>query len=133
MKLGPIQERWVTSLEQNPERQMHGSLGWKNADGTYRACCLGEGGLIAGVCKWKEYGSLANLGVDSVVVLENYNALGLRGKTGTFLESVTINETLFTSLADMNDVPNSAGYCFSWKDIAAYIRANPENVFTHSV
>jgi len=129
MNLGPIQTRWVESLEAHPERQGKGRLGIRDlATGEYRACCLGEGGLIAGVCKWD--GEYIKTISNSPFYLseEAYAALGLRNQLGAFISgphevgSVTVN-----SLADANDEGAT------WSEIAAFIRANPEEIFKESV
>jgi len=50
--------------------------------------------------------------------------LGLRGHAGDFKKPIIDGEHRYDSLAALND---SAGYTF--KQIVAYIRSNPENVF----
>jgi len=54
--LGPIQKKWIKSLKKHPKRQLTNQLGKRKSfmgiTLSYKACCLGEGGLIAGVCKW---------------------------------------------------------------------------------
>ncbi len=56
MTLGPLQLKWIKSLERRPKRQTKGKLGTRTSflgfTLSYKACCLGEGGLIAGVCNW---------------------------------------------------------------------------------
>lgn len=143
MKLGPIQEKWVKSLEKNQDRQTTGQLGFKcelKDDGTYYACCLGEGGLIAGVCSWDPKGNLVvkdnNTGKPLKhmnMTLENYSykALGLHDGSGGLRKRVEIfvgeTQKTFSRLSDMND----SGV--SWRQIAQFIRQNPTLVFTHPV
>ena len=54
LELGPKQREWVESLRNNPERQLIGNLGEKYSDGTYKACCLGELGIVCGLLHWSE-------------------------------------------------------------------------------
>ena len=121
-KLGPLQEEWVQSLEQHPERQMIQRLGRKNSDGSYRACCLGQAGLIAVVCEWNEDGDLVVKGGGGYALLErnSYKAMGLRSPSG-------FSKGTLSPLAVINDSGAT------WPEIAALIRANPEEYFTHSV
>lgn len=77
-RLGPLQTKWIQSLRDHPERQLKGSLGNRYADGSYKACCLGEAGLIAGVCFWREDGRLTTIdgapaltSLESTLVLDN--------------------------------------------------------------
>lgn len=123
-KLGPIQKKWLKSLEQHPERQMSQALGTKLSDGTYQACCLGEGGLIAKVCEWKEDGKLKTIGGSSTGILdgESYRALGLLDEWGRRLDD---DERY--SLQTLNDSGKT------WPQIAAILRANPEQYFNKSV
>lgn len=127
-KLGPIQEKWIKSLEDHPEKQLMDTLGKKhlNSEG-YKACCLGEGGLIAGVCNWEgnvlivshkdNYGTIQT--DMNLLRFDIHLALGLRSKNG--------EADGFTSLAGMNDTGKT------WPEIAAILRTNPERYFTKSI
>lgn len=120
MKLGPIQTKWVESLEKYPQRQMKFRLGYSSSDGSYKACCLGEGGLVAGVCNWSN-GRLLTKNTASFTGLDGvYEHLGLRDSGGTI-------QGTSNSLANMNDSDKT------WPEIAAFIRENPTLVFTKSV
>lgn len=129
--LGPLQTKWVERLEKYPERQLKGRLGIKFNDGSYRVCCLGEAHLM--ICEhlniepnWKDNlletqtGNLAGLENDSITV----QTLGLINGLGRLKYNTPDYKP---SLAVMNDTD------MTWSEIAAYIRANPENVFTKSV
>lgn len=115
MKLGPIQEKWLQSLEQNPERQHKGSLGVKTEDG-YKTCCLGELGIIAGKCRWID-NKLAD--GTNLFTLTSAEEIGLYDEVGVTKDGQD-------SLASMNDKS------YTWPDIAQIVRANPENFFSKS-
>lgn len=133
---GPTQEKWLKSLEDNPERQMKDSLGEKDADGSYHACCLGEYLICAGKAQWKDFGKGQILtdgkekdyrgeGFETHAdseLLNSWEELGLHSSGGS-------RETGFRgqSLAQMNDT----GY--TWPEIAAEIRKTPEAWLTKSV
>lgn len=131
-ELGPIQEAWLKRLEEHPERQDKEKLGVKHPDGTYTACCLGEGlltlcELTSRVPAWSPDGTLfdgdsADPQWRSSLYLQNsWRELGLRSSAGLTADRLTC-------LAELNDHPKT-----TWVDIAAAIRANPENFFTKSV
>jgi hypothetical protein len=141
-ELGPIQKEWVRRLREHPERQTMGQLGYKRSDldVPYRACCLGEGSIL--LCelnkkdlqwdKIDETESLYDLisnGCRDSLSDEDYTALGLRDKIGSFAKSYEYPDTynIYGSLAEMNDEG------MTWIQIANYIEANPENVFVKSV
>lgn len=122
-KLGPIQEKWLKSLEDHPERQMAGRLGLKTSEDTYTACCLGEAGLIAGVCEWNEYGMLLTKESNDDGLLSGvYYSLGLRSASGKPLDT-----TMHDTLASLNDNGHT------WPQIAKLLREHPEQYFTESV
>lgn len=52
LKPGPLQLQWFESLRKHPERQAKGRLGIKKENDDYKACCLGELGLIIGKKYW---------------------------------------------------------------------------------
>lgn len=120
---GPIQKKWLQSLEQHPERQMKKKLGIKFSDGTCQACCLGELGLIAGVCEWDERGVLTTTGAHhrENTLSEVYDRVGLRDAVGSGSDLRTY------SLANLNDRR------MTWPEIAAEVRANPERYLVKSV
>jgi hypothetical protein len=123
MELGPIQTKWIESLEKHPERQGYRELGRRNEGSEYyQACCLGEGGLIAGVCEWRDNRLYSISGHTSGTLSgDAYKALGLYSATGMCFDGQG------RSLADLNDdlVP--------WPEIAAILRRNPEVYFKESI
>jgi len=111
------QEAWLHDLETTRARQTVGKLrdyeGW---------CCLGR------ACKVLDLPSVKNgeiytfLKNDSTLPSRATRILNLRSGTGKL--KVTVEEDLGT-LTELND-----DLRWSFKKIAKYIRANPENVFT---
>ena len=130
MKLGPLQEKWVETLEKYPERQTSEKLGILLSDGTYKCCCLGQALLCLLESRNKEptyiLGNLSDgaEGPDSVLTKDTFEALGLLSSIGR-IKDITLNDN--SSLAEAND--NGV----TWPEIAAFIRANPEAVFSKSV
>jgi hypothetical protein len=52
---GPIQRKWLRFLKNNPDIQYKGKLGVKcNNRLGYKACCLGQFGLMTDICHWNE-------------------------------------------------------------------------------
>ena len=132
-KLGPIQQAWVKSLREHPERQMYKHLG-KGDKNNYQACCLGEAILV--VCRLKGIepnfiiGRLYDSNGDEKFPTITYTELGLNSSTGELNEPLEIEnkyKPTYFSLAEMND------FGFTWTEIADYIEANPDNVFTIAV
>lgn len=122
MEFGPIQEKWLQSLEQHPERQGTMRLGIK-IDGEYKACCLGELGIIAGICIWKG----DSLVVDTLTnrgeyLSDRYTEVGLNDFIGSHKDNINRQ-----SLAYLNDKGST------WPEIAAIVRASPEKYFNKSV
>jgi hypothetical protein len=134
MELGKIQKAWIASLRKHPERQMVNSLG-KGGPRDYKACCLGE--YLITECRVKKKRTPFNNGYlfdssinDTGSLCNSYERLGLSGRNGDFINSVSIKEGKISnhlSLATAND----SGV--TWPEIADFIEANPENVFTKSV
>ena len=122
---GPIQTKWLWSLENNPERHGFGSLGTLLEDGIYRMCCLGELGLIGGKCEWVD-GSLINDHKEfrSRYYLYDYKELGLYNAYGLPEGN---NAVGLRGLALMNDLK------YTWLQIASIVRANPTAYFSKSV
>lgn len=133
-ELGPLQKMWLESLEKHPERQGRKVLGEGNST-HYKACCLGE--LL--ICEARLQGKPLPFSEDNVLydgnsfyLYDSYKRLGLRSKEGALKEHAGFffrggKEICLHSLARMND------HGYTWPEIAAYIRANPENVFTKPV
>lgn len=124
--LGPIQKVWIKSLREHPERQGKRVLGLKSTDGlTYQACCLGEGGLIAGVCEWRgNILCVTTTGADCYLRDDAYKALGLDNYSGKPIDLDFGLEA--KSLAFMNDEG------ISWQEIADLLEKHPEKYFRES-
>lgn len=120
-QFGPIQTQWLESLENNPERQHIRALGYKLPDGSYKACCLGELGLMTGLCEWDGESLVSKMdGVKRWGILnKRYGEIGLNSCNGH-------NKDRTISLAKLNDEGNT------WPQIAAIVRANPEDYFNKS-
>lgn len=121
-EFGPIQEQWLKSLEEHPERQTSFRLGTRYLDGSYKACCLGELGLIAGICEWSGSTLIVKESSRSSALLDGvYEQVGLRSSNGS------PSNFNFKNLSVMNDQMDT------WPEIAAHVRKNPEEYFTKSV
>lgn len=132
-KLGPLQTQWIQSLREHPERQTIKTLGKRLHDGTYRACCLGEAGLIAGVCFWSEFNTLSTVAGDvnsssHQQVLDNdaYKAMGLKSPWGHIRAVRGIGDSSVPSLSWLND------HGKTWPQIADIIMQDPSQYFTES-
>jgi len=124
-KLGPLQRKWIKSLRAHPKRQMTGMLGIGTPD-NYKACCLGEGGLIAGVCKFKN-GQIVSIDPEdpsrlNLFSLYQFEALGLASPHG---RSVDLNN--IDTLATLNDEGKT------WSEIANLLESHPEKYFIKKV
>jgi hypothetical protein len=140
--LGPLQEMWLKSLEEHPERQIDGVLG-RGSEKQYFACCLGElhicacrinnlplpfeDGLIVDILDASE--EVKEKDNNNKVLTESYIKYGLSSSVGSISGGWRGSDgyTAHQSLASVNDsgVP--------WKEIAKFIRENPRKVFTKSV
>lgn len=81
--LGPMQKAWIKALRNNPDMQYEGVLG-RIVNGKEKMCCLGMGGLITGVCEWRElylYTKISNH--DQVLGNNSFKSLGLRDEYGS--------------------------------------------------
>lgn len=127
MQLGPIQTEWIKSLREHPKRQLKNSLGKKEGF-SYKACCLGEllcvAKKLAGEPEpFDEDGVLYSRhhnNTRSYSSLFNHEKFGLRSNNGDLYNSYAG----YTCLAQMNDKG------MTWPEIADYIEANSDNVFT---
>jgi len=122
-----LRELWLQSLEKNPERQGKYCLGSKYKD-SYLACCLGECVIVHGDDVWEENRLIVadplNIKEPTRALLYNYKKYFLRSKYGDLKTSAVIKGNEFSSLSAINDRG------ITWPEIAAYIRSNPDNVFT---
>ena len=119
-KFGPLQRAWIDYLRAHPEEQYKGSLG-KKIQGVERCCCLGRGGIIAGVCKWAENTLQTMDGSTGLLEFKSYKALGLRGKAGE------PKNKHFSALSHLNDSGKT------WLEIADILEKFPKQYFIHSV
>lgn len=109
------QRKWVKELETTNKLQGRKLL--KNiAEGKEFYCCLGIARELFEDDRYKDI---------KAAVLSDYmtKELGLNNPLGAFEKPYVLNGITFHSLAMMNDEG------FSFKEIAAYIKRNPENVF----
>lgn len=131
---GPLQTKWLESLETNGRRQGRLRLGDKQLNGEYKACCLGEAGLISGVCEWvgdgggiltvkKEYvpdSSIAMMGSPiHDLAGTSYQVMGFRDAHGGANDGTD-------TLEELNDKS------LSWSHIAKIIRHDPTKFLTKS-
>lgn len=128
MKLGPLQQEWVDRLRAHPERQLEGSLGKKYHDGSYKACCLGECSMMLaekGLVNGEWYNGFWFDGdLDGYLSNESVETIGLRDGEGDLI-GVRIEGYSVLSVANDSGV--------TWPEIADFIEAHPEAVFTKSV
>lgn len=126
-ELGPVQKRWIKSLREHPERQMSGRLGMGTIH-DYKACCLGELGIISDTCEFIA-GVLREESGSVDLLRESYHKIGLHASDGAILDGRIIDKTgsRFYSLSAAND----SG--MTWPEIADYVELNPEKIFFRSV
>lgn len=136
---GPIQKEWLKTLEEYPELQYAGDLGKTTKTNTIKdlknakMCCLGVGGVIAGVCVISD-GKVKCLNIDrtnidfsiAALLVDVYPALGLIDSAGTAKRKFEIHGEEFSRLSQAND-----GGC-TWPEIAKAIKNNPKNFFKES-
>jgi hypothetical protein len=113
-QLGPLQTKWLEALESGEYKQQTDNV-LRNLSGF---CCLG---VANEVCELGES--------DRGYLIHTYSYIGLRDEEGTFELPVEDRSTYIgrRSLTTMND-----SGMFTFKEIAKYIRENPENVFVES-
>jgi len=116
---GPIQEQWLQTLEQHPERQLRHKLGHRTDEGD-KMCCLGQLGLLAGICEW-HMKTLKTIPLHLVNILYDFKSVGLYSGSGRS------KDFAFPALSKLNDSGKT------WPEIAAIVRANPDHYFTHAV
>lgn len=130
--LGPLQRVWVEYLKAHPEEKLEEQLGYRPSypDGTYgpeKCCCLGRGGIIAGVCRWVDEtlytADSCSLLSDKTLSHGTYEVLGLRSPSGS-----PANSDKFDALSTLNDNPGT-----TWSMIARILETYPEQYFTHRV
>lgn len=145
MELGPIQKMWIQSLREHPERQMTCRLGKGKSADDYKACCLGE--LLFCFCERKfdtvfhktnpEDENFLMYDIDPIsrerndhrgILIGSWDELGLFDHYGSFKGTarLQLGEKQCSSLSGAND--NGV----TWPEIADFVEANPEMVFTKS-
>lgn len=133
MKLGVKQEKWLKALESGRYKQGSGALCYKNGN----HCCLG----VAARTMRKKF--VSDKG-DAFTVdgkggfLADYTSLGLSGCGGELIGGrltdkeasryFEFNQLYAPKLTNINDATDTG----TFKQIARFIRENPERVFTES-
>lgn len=124
---GPIQELWLQSLKNNPERQSRSCLGhyiMGKEKKEYRACCLGELALITGKAKFIDN--------DLKVILpdgkqgSSHTLIGIHEELGLNSPAGACNGIDHNSLATNNDI------YMTWPEIAIHVRKNFNLYFNKS-
>ncbi len=128
----PEQLAWLLDLETTTEPQTYGALHRLTRIGSFGPgyCCLGRGAVTLNLHEtpWSDDDYLGSFG-GSAVQLFAFRRLHLRGASGELADAVppapgVIGEG-WQTLAEINDELK-----WTFPEIAAYIRANPWNVFT---
>jgi len=125
-KLTDNQEKWLQALESGDYGQTERTLWRKNLNGKKEYCCLGVAGeLFSPNSRYmkahEEDKSVSSKGVAPQKVISSLKLRdNIGGMVGEFVTDSGINTT---TLTEMND-----SGC-SFKEIANFIRANPEKVF----
>ncbi len=124
MKLTDFQERWLAALESGEYEQAKGRL----VDGC-AFCCLGVACQLEGLPTngGSEFVDGDQTLEDGELSRRLSRKLGLYGPSGGLKTPVVIADKKYPSLIALNDDAE-----WTFVQIAAYIRANPENVFTNS-
>jgi len=153
MKLGKLQTLWVGELAAHPERQVSDVLG-SGTPRKYRACCLGELLICSFRIKRKKLPFFGKK-VEDISVNDSRNAsslqytyedYGLRSETGELDQTVTgpllamwgivskeRGEQLEAKAEDFDDLAEMNDEGMTWTEIAKFIEAKPDIVFTKSV
>lgn len=122
----PEQEAWLRDLETTDEPQTH-SLLHRVSDGKESFCCLGRACVALGLEGEPFTLGMTYLSESNVLPAQAVAKLRLRDDIGSFKfngPTLSDDDDVATALTELNDSGR-----FSFKEIAAYIRANPENVF----
>lgn len=119
---GPVQRKWLRFLRDNPTLQHKKSLGTRWFDGTYKACCLGQFGLMTGICKWDGPNLLSDYGSMSFPGEEDMIRYGFYGSMAPYAEEISINPALTT----INDRS-------TWLDVYYTCINDPKGYFSKKV
>jgi hypothetical protein len=119
------QEAWLRDLETTEEPQTMGYLHRiaQTDSAPIGFCCLGRACVTLGIPGKDDHTMTAYDGSYSLLPQSGVDRLRLRGDAGEMARAAIINDRDLVALTGMNDVG------MSFKEIAAYIRANPWNVF----
>lgn len=136
MKIGPLQDAWLRTLEAGTHKQGNHNLCEVMPDGDHASCCLGvacEVLIANGVDVAVKRAGVRYHYDSGACYFNNYKFMCLRGYLGDIDRSLVKakwRESLIghQTLSCIND---NAGWDF--KDIAKFIRENPEAVFTGPV
>lgn len=121
-----LQEKWLTDLETTQEAQGRGDLMKPIEDGKFAYCCLGRAAILIGepVMQWDKCEFEGHF---SSLPLDYTEKLGLKDGFGRFdFDGSDYDSGKYTDLTQLNDSAK-----WSFKQIAAFIRANPEKVFNN--
>ncbi len=117
------QEKWLQALESGEWRQGRRYL-WAEVDGVKSYCCLGVAGKLFAP-RSRHMSSAGGRSLQGLASPKVVRILRLRTPGGRFREgTIKTDFGKFGWLTFMND------YGVPFPDIAAFIRANPEQVFT---
>lgn len=130
-KLGPIQKAWIADLRAHPELQITGQLGQRDENRSIVGlCCLGQYEItycriIGKEPQWnkEDNGDALMCNGSRTILSESWKEMGLRSTSGRFAEPCEG----IVGLAGLNDGGKT------WLEIADYVEAHPENVFTKSI
>ena len=137
MKIGPIQEKWLKYLEDHSEQQTRLKLGCKE-DGNWKLCCLGAALIVlhGKSCTMRgEYLVDVYCAIEENKTVVKYSEgllIGSYSEIGFFDEKGSLKIPLFYNGKDREHLSLLNDLGMPWKEIAAYIRKNPDNVFKES-
>lgn len=112
--IGPIQEKWIKSLEDNSEQHITGKLG-NTSENHYRYCCLGKALMLLKEDNLIDYditdghddAILCGSSSEDLEYEKTYSKLGLYDGIGTtkqeYLPSFIKGIAIFSSLVSIND------------------------------
>lgn len=132
------QEAWIKELETTERKKGRGYL----EDSNNQFCCLGVACVMFGAEReqsnigaraFKFRMSPEGLFDQQLLPMPLAYRLKLRGIEGVFRDAIRINGVEFRALVGLNDhqefINNEWRDAFTFKDIAAYMRYDPWNVF----
>jgi hypothetical protein len=125
---GPVQRKWLRFLKAHPEIRETNKLGNKsNTDKFgYKACCLGQFGLMTGICKWNGNILFSLNGNSTFPTKEDMLRYGFYDNMATHRESVGHDNSGTNSLAHINDNQ-------TWLDVYNACINDPKGYFSKKV